>query len=162
VTDDPINPYFAEPEPHPNPSLGCIRRGICCRTSPGWFAPGEVDGLIEWWNGPDGPSDGEPLDAAAFIRRHLIIDWYMYDGERVDVFAPVKLGRDGDPLEPPSSRATDLYGRLKGRCTFFDDATGCRIYAARPYECRKYVCTNHPDDNPTHREIARMWKDEGG
>ena len=151
------NPYYEPPPPHPNPELGCIRRGICCRSNPGWFAPGEVDALISWWYGPDGPGEGEEEDARSFIRRWLVIDWYLLEGRRVDVFAPAKLARDGLPLEPPATRVSDLYGRLKGRCVFFDDEKGCTIYPVRPYECRRYVCTNHPDDNPTHREIALMW-----
>ena len=160
MTDaDHINPYFADPEPHPDPSLGCIRRGLCCRTNPGWFAPGEVEKLIDWWNAR-AEARGEPtLEPRELIRRYLIIDWLEIEGERIAALAPAKLARDGLPLEPPASRATGLYGRLKGRCVFFDDTKGCTIYPARPYECRAYDCTHHPDDNPTHRQIAQMWAD---
>jgi len=39
------NPYWTwdEQEAHPDPSKGCIRRGLCCKSNPGWFAPGEVE-----------------------------------------------------------------------------------------------------------------------
>ena len=32
------NPYWLaeEPDEHPDPSLGCVRRGLCCKSSPGW------------------------------------------------------------------------------------------------------------------------------
>lgn len=159
MSDEPINPYFAEPEPHPNPALGCIRRGLCCRSNPGWFAPGEVEKLIDWWNAREEAQGRSALTPREFIRQHLIIDWFDLEGERIDVFAPVKLARDGLPLEPAASRATDLYGRLKGQCTFFDPKVGCTIYPARPHECRGYICTNDPDDNPTHRDIALLWKE---
>jgi Fe-S-cluster containining protein len=146
---DATNPYWDEPEPHPDPDLGCIRRGLCCKSSPGWFAPGEVEGAIALLN-------MEPRD---FIRTYLIIDGMDIDGERVDVFAPVKLDRDGEPLEPPASRATNLYSYLRGPCVFYQGPErGCRIYDARPLECRRYVCTNAPEDNITHREIALLWK----
>jgi Fe-S-cluster containining protein len=148
--EEDLNPYWAEPEPHPNPELGCIRRGLCCKSSPGWFAPGEVEGAIELLG----------MEPREFIRTYLIIDGMEIDGERVDVFAPVKLGRDGLPLEPPASRATKLYSYLRGPCIFYGgDQVGCRIHGAHPLECRRYVCTNAPEDNITHREIAQLWKD---
>jgi Fe-S-cluster containining protein len=143
------NPYWQqeEPAPHPNPELGCIRRGLCCKSSPGWFAPGEVEAaaaLLE-------------LAPDEFARRYLIIDSVELDGERVEVFAPVKLDRLGEPALPPLSRADRLYRFLRGQCVFYG-ADGCGIYAARPLECRQYVCTNAPEDNPSHVAIARLWR----
>ncbi len=144
-----INPYWVEPAPHPDPSLGCIRRGLCCKSSPGWFAPGEMEETIAQ----------SGLEAREFIKKYIIIDGMDIDGVRVDVFAPVKLGRDGLPLEPTSSRASSLYGYLHGPCIFYQgEELGCGIYNARPLECARYICTNAPEDNITHREIAQMWK----
>lgn len=146
---DVTNPYWLaeEPAPHPDPSRGCIRRGICCRTSPGWFAPGEVEkaaALLEMT--PD-----------EFVRAYVIIDGVERDGEWVEAFAPVKLDRRGEPALPPGSRADELYRVLRGPCVFFD-GDGCRIYGARPIECSQYVCTNPPEANPTHVALAALWR----
>ena len=147
--DDVENPYWAleAEEPHPDPSKGCIRRGLCCKSSPGWFGPGEVE--------PAAALLGMTPDA--FVRRYLIIDSVEVGGERVEAFAPVKLGRDGQPARTPATRVDKLYRILRGQCIFFD-GNGCGIYAARPIECAKYVCTNAPADNLSHEQIALMWK----
>ena len=146
---DVVNPYWLaeEPEPHPNPEKGCIRRGICCRSSPGWFGPGEVDKAAAH-------SGMEPDD---FVRTYLVIDDHEIDGEPVYVFAPVKLGRDNKPAIPPASRVDALYRALRGTCVFFKD-NGCSIYPVRPMECEAYVCTNEPEDNLSHEAIARLWR----
>ncbi|MGM0574393.1 MAG: YkgJ family cysteine cluster protein [Myxococcota bacterium] len=147
------NPYWdlEEPQPHPDPSLGCIRRGLCCRSSPGWFAPGGVERAAEL-------RDMTPDD---FVRTYLVVDWIEVDGERVHVFAPAKVGRDGEPLVEPATRVDVLYQAFRGTCIFYGDG-GCGIYEARPLECRRYDCTNAPEDNPTHASIARMWRDAAG
>lgn len=145
-----INPYWDDqPQPHPDPSRGCIRRGLCCKSSPGWFAPGEVERAAELMG----------LTPDDFVKRYLIVDWLeLPEHGRVHVFAPVKLGRDGLPLEPTGAQASRLYGMLKGPCVFYQsDAHGCGIYGARPIECRQYICTNAPEDNPSRRELARLW-----
>ena len=146
---DVENPYWEleEPPPHPDPSLGCVRRGLCCRSNPGWFAPGEVEAAAALLG----------LEPDAFVREHLVIDWLELDGEVVHVFAPAKVGRDGAPLVPPGTRVDVLYQAFRGTCTFYDGA-GCRIYGARPLECRDYDCTRAPEDNPSHAEIARRWR----
>ncbi|PIE19307.1 MAG: hypothetical protein CSA66_02525 [Proteobacteria bacterium] len=145
------NPYWGWEElpPHPDPSKGCVRRGLCCKSSPGWFAPGEVEGAASLLG----------VEADALVRERLIIDSVEVDGERVFAFAPVKLGRDGAPAIPPATRADALYRALRGVCTFYDEGEGCTIYRARPYECRGYVCTNDPEDNPSHQAIARLWRE---
>jgi len=148
---DEENPYWTDWEelpPHPDPERGCIRRGLCCKSSPGWFAPGEVEAAAALLG----------LSPDELVRRHLIIDDVEVDGERVFVFAPVKLARDGRPALPPGSRADALYRALRGPCVFYDGA-GCGIYGARPLECQRYVCTNKPADNIDHETIARLWKD---
>ncbi len=148
------NPYW-ELEgagPHPDPSLGCIRRGVCCRTSPGWFAPGEVEAAAEL----------RGMEPDAFVRRFLVIDHVDVDGRRAEAFAPVKVGPDGRPVIPPATRTDTLYQSFHGRCVFFgplsdSDLEGCGIYGARPCECRAYDCTQAPEDNPTHEAIGRLW-----
>lgn len=138
---------LTEARPHPDPSLGCVRRGLCCRTNPGWFAPGEIEAaaaLLE-------------LDVDSFVRRYLVIDGMELDGQRVEVFTPVKMGRDGKPLRQPATRVDRLYKMFPGTCVFFD-GQGCGIYEARPLECARYVCTAGPGENPEHGDIARMWR----
>ena len=148
-SDAPDNPYWLdeEPDPHPAPEKGCVRRGICCRTSPGWFGPGEADRAAATLG----------LEPDAFVRQFLVIDEAEVDGERVPVFVPVKLDRFGQPALPPASRVDDLYRFLRGPCVFFD-GSGCRIYAARPIECERYVCTNAPEQNLSHEAIGRLWR----
>lgn len=149
TASDEENPYWAdeEPEPHPDPSLGCVRRGLCCKSSPGWFAPGEVEKAAALLG----------LTPDAFVRRFAIIDRIEVDGAPVEVFAPVKLDRFGEPARKPATRVDDWYRMLRGRCVFFD-GHGCGIYAARPIECARYVCVNDPADNLSHLDIARLWK----
>lgn len=146
--DDILNPYWLdeEPDPHPNPELGCIRRNLCCRSAPGWFAPGEVEQAAA-------SLEMSPDD---FVRTYLVIDHIEVDGARVEVFVPAKLGRDNVPLIPPATRTDRLYQMLRSPCIFFN-GDGCRIYTARPIECRSYDCTR--DDTITHEAIARMWVD---
>jgi Fe-S-cluster containining protein len=72
------------------------------------------------------------------------------------VFAPVKRGPRGDLAFETGKPVDELYRRLRGTCTFYGEG-GCGIYAARPYECRHYDCTNEPEANPQHDAIARMW-----
>ncbi|MSP91029.1 MAG: hypothetical protein EXR79_04370 [Myxococcales bacterium] len=147
---EPTNPYWLDEEaaPHPNPELGCIRRGLCCRSSPGWFAPGEVERAAALL--------GQEPDA--FVRRWLVVDSVDVDGQSVNAFAPVKLDRFGKPALPTGKPVDALYRVLRGPCVFFN-GTGCRIYGARPYECRQYVCTNAPEQNASHEDIGRMWRD---
>lgn len=148
TTSEVENPYWdlEEPEPHPDPTLGCVRRGVCCRTSPGWFAPGEAEAAAA----------AREMTPDEFVRTFLIIDGAEVDGEWVHVFAPVKVGREGAPVVELARPVDDLYRALRGTCVFFD-GSGCGIYESRPYECRRYDCTAEPEDNPNHDEIARMW-----
>ena len=134
---------------HQDPSLGCIRRNYCCRTNPGWFAPGEVEGAAKL----------KDMSVDQFVTTYVVIDTVAIDGKLVEAFVPVKVGRDGNPLCPPATRVDKLYLRFPSRCVFFVDK-GCEIYEARPFECRGYSCTNADDDNPSKEEIGRMWLDE--
>ncbi len=141
------NPYWSEPEPHPNPELGCVRRGLCCKSSPGWFAPGEVEGAAALLG----------MEPDAFVKKYLVVDFYKDDKGTQPVFVPVKVGRDGEPLMETGGPVDELYTVLRSPCVFFKDS-GCGIYAARPLECQRYICTNKPADNLSHGEIADMWR----
>lgn len=150
------NPYWSleEVEPHPDPSKGCVRRGLCCKSSPGWFAPGELEGAAKLLD----------MTPDAFVRTYVVIDRLRDPDDReapdIAVFVPVKIGRDGKPLAEPGTRVDELYRMFRSPCVFYDEAArGCRIYAARPLECQRYVCTNEPSENLSHAELARMWRD---
>src|SRR5690349_2168191 len=75
--DDPDapaeNPYWTwdEQEAHPDPSKGCIRRGLCCKSNPGWFAPGEVEAAAAL----------KGMEPDAFVRKYLVIDQIDIDTE---------------------------------------------------------------------------------
>lgn len=144
------NPYWAWEElpPHPDPSKGCIRRGLCCRSSPGRFAPGEVEAAAAV----------KQLEPDSFVRKYLIVDNVGTAEEPVYAFAPVKLDRHGKPAMPTGGLVDGLYRALRGTCVFFRDE-GCGIYEARPWECREYICTNAPEDNPSHEDVAEKWRD---
>jgi len=145
---EPIDPErWAHVDPdHPRPWDGCIRRGLCCRHNPGWFAPGEAEGAARLLG----------LEMAEFVNRYLILDGLTTSVGRIEAFVPVKLGRDGEPVEPAGGRASSAYCLWQGPCVFYQDA-GCRIYAQRPLECRLYDCTHLPEDNPTKLELALLW-----
>jgi Fe-S-cluster containining protein len=146
----PLNPFWLaqDGEEHPAPELGCIRRGLCCRSNPGRFAPGEVEQAAAQLG----------LEPDAFVRRYLVVVAVEVDDEQVDCFAPVKLGVDGRPIIEPATRADRLYHQLPGPCVFYD-GQGCRIYKARPLECQRYVCTQSAEEQLSLEEIGRLWKD---
>lgn len=150
---DVENPYWEaeEPQEHPNPELGCIRRGLCCKSSPGAFGPGELEQAAALLD----------LEPDAFVRRYaVVVELPTPEGvERegpIHAFAPVKLDRRGKPLERPGTLTDRLYHQLRGPCIFYE-GDGCRIYGARPIECRRYVCTQPDDANLSHEELARLW-----
>lgn len=143
--DSEENPYWAseEPEPHPNPELGCVRRNLCCKSNPGWFVPHEVEKAAELLG----------MTPDAFVKAYVVIDHFEVGGRLVEAFVPVKMGRDGNPLIPTATRTDRLYQMLRSPCVFFN-GSGCDIYDARPYECRLYVCTEPALDR---EKIARQW-----
>lgn len=125
----------------------CVQTGRCCRNNPGWFGPGEAEKAAE--------SLGMSMEQ--FVREFLVIDSLELEaGKKVEVFAPAKLEEDGSWVSPPNTKADAAYKFKPGRCIFFD-GPGCRIYQARPIECRHYSCIHRPEQNLSRREIAQMW-----
>jgi Fe-S-cluster containining protein len=126
----------------------CRRCGRCCRKHPGWFAPGE----------PEKAAMLLGLPMADFVKKYLIIDYIETNWGKIEVFVPVKVDKDGVPVEPTNSKASRVYPMKKGTCIFYDEAEkGCRIYFARPIECRRYHCENSPEENMSKLQIAEMW-----
>ena len=125
----------------------CKRRGYCCQHFPGWFGPGEVEKAARHLG----------MEVDSFVRTYLVIDGIEVEGHGwVDVFAPVRLNKFGEPALPPLSRADSFYRYFDGPCIFFKD-NGCIIYPCRPIECRCYYCGRPEEKNLSHKEIALMW-----
>ncbi len=144
---EPDDPRWTHVDPdHPAPWLGCIRRGLCCRSNPGWFSPGEAERAAALLG----------LELAELVNGYLVVDHADTTVGRIEVYAPAKLGPDGRPVEPPGQRTSELYRLSSGVCVFYD-GSGCTIYEARPSECRGYVCTNLPEDNQARLDIALLW-----
>ena len=126
----------------------CVRRGACCKHSPGWFAPGEAERVAELLG----------LDIGEFVQRYLILDHVMIGNQRVEVFAPVKVDEEGQPLEGPNARISRVYHFMSGACIFYDAAgKACAIHAARPIECRHYFCKQPEESNLSKEAIGEMW-----
>lgn len=126
----------------------CLRRGACCKHSPGWFAPGEAERA----------ADHLGIDVGDFAQRYLIIDNTMVGELRVEVFAPVKVDEQGEALEGPNARISRVYHFMTGACVFYDEPDkACRIHEARPIECRHYFCRQPQERNLGKEAIARMW-----
>ena len=134
--------------PTPAREQGCIRRGYCCRSNPGWFAPGQVARAAR--------HAGQ--DVAEFAARYLIVDQVeLPSGPRVEVFAPLKLDRFSQPAMPPLTRVDALYRMLPGPCIFYDADEGCRIHPQRPAECAAYFCSQPEDQHLSYEAIGAMW-----
>ena len=124
----------------------CERKGDCCRSFPGWFGPGEVEKAAGHLT----------MNVDAFVRKYIIIDGVLVKGHGwVNVFAPIRLNKHGEPALPPLSRVDFFYRYFKGPCIFYKD-NGCMIYPSRPIECRYYFCGQTPEKNLSHEEKARI------
>lgn len=128
----------------------CVRRGACCRNSPGWFGPGEAEKAAEFLG----------MEMGEFVNKYLVLDHVMIGTLKVETFAPVKVGTDGKPVEGPGVRVSRIYHMMDGHCVFFDNENpACAIHAARPVECRHYLCTQPEELNLTKEQIGTMWVD---
>lgn len=114
-----------------------------CENKPGWFLPGEAEHAAALLG----------LPIMDFFNRYLAIDYWEDDGDLPQTFAiaPAVPGCEGKkyPWEP------------HGRCVLLDgDNDRCKIYEARPHECREYI---HSDTrgaiDKRHRAIAKAWVD---
>jgi Fe-S-cluster containining protein len=129
----------------------CLRCGECCSTNPGWFAPGEIEKAAEYL----------AMDVRDFSKKFLVIDGIQIEGcGKIEVFAPLRLNRLGEPALPPLSRADYFYRYFPGKCIFYKGDT-CEIYPYRPIECRNYQCSRMVNDRDDifmpHEEIAMLW-----
>lgn len=125
----------------------CIRRGYCCRSAPGWFAPGEVEKAAAHLE----------MKADDFVRQYLVIDGIDVEGHGwVDVFVPVRLNKMGEPALPPLHRVDNIYRYFDGPCIFYQNQN-CRLHPHHPLECRRYFCGQPEEKNISHKEIALLW-----
>lgn len=118
----------------------CERCSEACRTKPGWFRQGEVEHAAKLLN----------LPLKTFFHRYLAIDWWEEaDGlPQTFVLAPAIV---------TAKKGTEYPANPKGQCVFYEQGF-CRIYAARPYECRQYDHTKtHEYCMRIKRQIVRSW-----
>jgi len=128
----------------------CVRRGACCRNSPGWLGPGEAEELAEHLG----------IGMEELVTGYLVLDSVRLGDLRVEVFAPVKVDREGTPLEGPNVRVSRVYHMMEGACIFYDaEGRACGVHPVRPVECRHYFCTQPEEDNLSKEAIGRMWLD---
>jgi len=136
-------------------SYQCLQCGACCRQSPGWFAPGEIELAAQHL----------ALSVEDFSKQYLIIDSIEIAAfGKIEVFAPLRLNKFNQPALPPLSRADYLYRYFEGRCIFFQNEH-CVLYPFHPLECKNYFCSrivNGTDDiHLTHEAIAMLWFNAG-
>lgn len=130
-----------------------MRRGDCCRNSPGWFGPGEAEQVAEHLG----------IEMEELVTQYLVLDNVRLDNLRVEVFAPVKVDREGVPIEGPNVRVSRVYHLMEGACIFYDaDGRACRIHTARPIECRHYFCQQPESENLSKEAIGRLWLGAAG
>lgn len=80
---------------------------------------------------------------------HLAVDWYEGGGAGdIFVLAPAVVGG-----EPGAEYGADP----EGRCVFLAEDGRCKIYAARPYECRTYIHDGQREGR--HRWVADRWRE---
>ncbi len=124
-------------------SCTCNKCKSSCLVKPGWFAPDQVEDLLEYFN-VDSIDD--------LFQEGIVIDWYQkYNGGKdVLLLAPNIKGNMGQIQYP---------AKPSGECVFFDqDMQRCTIYPIRPFECAEL---HHTDSREKclerHKEIAGMW-----
>lgn len=114
-----------------------------CTVKPGWFKPGEAEKAAELMG----------LDLQTFFDTYLGVDWYIGDEGR-DIFVLSPTVTSGSPGEM-------FDANPRGRCVFFD-GQHCKIYAARPYECRMFHHDQGRDEtHARHEQVAKAWEGDG-
>ena len=87
-----------------------------------------------------------------FREKFLIVDWWIDDGDDIELFSPKKIGVDNH-----RTRASWGFAFAPAPCIFLKEGR-CSIHAAKPYECRQSM--PHEKGNSVHyREIIKeAWK----
>jgi Fe-S-cluster containining protein len=121
----------------------CITCSGACTHKPGWFMPGEVAEAAKFLG----------MEPQAFFDKYLAVDFFEggYEDEVPDtvfVLAPALVGEEGGmyPYEP------------RGTCVFYKDGK-CGIHAVKPFECRKYIHSDHRQVAILrHQDVAVAWQ----
>lgn len=119
---------------------GCSTCRSACETSPGWLIPDDLPRLARLLR----------CNPRQLVHRFLGFDrWYGDDGDTIHVLAPA--GAHHRPGETAPNGAA-------GRCVFLDASGRCSVYAARPFECRRYHHRlSDKQKRALHRATMRAW-----
>lgn len=112
-----------------------------CSFKPGWFKPGQVEKVAEFFNTP----------LKELFDTKLMVDWYT-DPDEEDVFllSPAVVG---------GQAGSEFPGDPKGRCVFLTEDRKCGIYEVRPFECAEYIHeTRSSEVEERHAAVAQTWK----
>jgi len=130
-----------------------------CKTTPGWFAPGEAERAAEHLN--------IPFDK--FRDDYLVLDYWVGVTEPdTFVYTPRKefnetqenpiRGRFGDLPPKGFHKVSFSYGFKAGICVFLKN-NRCSIHPVKPMECRRAIPCEGTDS--TRQEIAERWESAG-
>jgi hypothetical protein len=119
-----------------------------CKTTPGWFAPGEAEKAAAHLNIPY-----EEFKSKLLIRDSCG-DWCA--GEAPYVFSPRKTW--GDEIESGEIRNSRQQQR-RGTCVFLKDDR-CQIHPVKPYECVKAFACNY-NSHDVRGDLELRWIKEG-
>ena len=114
----------------------CDKCKTACRTTPGWFLPGEAEVLAEHM----GVSLQQVFD------EYLAVNWY-YGDHTTFVLAPALVGSNAGEEYPADPRGT---------CIFLSGDALCKIHPVKPHECAAQSCKAFDED--LHEAIATAWK----
>ena len=131
--------------------MNCLQCGECCKSNPGWFAPGEIEKAAKYLS----------MITEEFVGKYLVIDCIELPGYgKVEAFVPLRMNKFNEPARKPLTRVDYFYRYFNGRCIFYNNES-CDIYPCRPMECRGYYCEkiNHDaqDKSISREEIGLLW-----
>ena|SRR3990167_5770206 len=112
----------------------------CCKTQPGWFAPGEAEKAAEFLS----------MSFEEFKEKYLVIDYWIGGA---CVYQPRKTNAE----ESGFHRVSYGSGFKKGECIFLKNDR-CSIHEAKPIECRLTSCE---DDKISRGKINKIWIKSG-
>ena len=113
----------------------CDKCKTACRTTPGWFLPGEAEALADYM--------GMPLKQV--FDEYLAVNWFV-GPPMVFALAPALVEYDAGEEYPADPRGT---------CVFLSDEDLCKIHPVKPHECAVQSCKTY--DKNLHEAVAKAW-----
>jgi Fe-S-cluster containining protein len=111
-------------------ACSCAHCVSACRRDPGRLVPSDLAPLARLLE----------LTPAELLARYLVLR-PLPGAEGGYALAPVKW-RGHRLLVDPGTVVPDYYEEEPGRCVFLEEE-GCRVHAAKPFECRAYSGCRH-------------------